>query len=193
MLNELHQLESRILLPGELFTGRAPTVVKTVLGSCVAVTMRDPASDLVSACHAIQPCCPEAVPAHMAGRYADSAIVWMVKWFAQHGIDPARLETKLFGGAAVLQVGAGRISSTIGRQNIDAARSVLRASGIILHRQDVGGTQGRRLYFDTRTGDVYIKRNPQTVLDYGSGMPVGAEQTMDSLLLPDSVRQRKHI
>ena len=42
--------------------------------------------------------------------------------------------------------------------NVEMAEIKLENLGIKVKSHDTGGTQGRRLLFDTRTGDVWIKK-----------------------------------
>jgi chemotaxis protein CheD len=47
---------------------------------------------------------------------------------------------------------------SVGKQNIAAAQKIIEAEGITVTSMDVGGQQGRKLFFNTRTGDVMLKK-----------------------------------
>lgn len=140
------------LKPGELHFGAAPSVVTTVLGSCVSVTMFERTSGTAAICHALLP----EGSKDDALRYVDTSILRMLAMFSARGVSPARLEVKLFGGADLLGNGGSRIG--VGRRNVEIARRVLSASGLAVTVADVGGTRGRKLIFYTHTGEVLLKR-----------------------------------
>lgn len=140
------------LKPGEYHFATSPTVVTTVLGSCVSVTMFDRTSGAASICHALLP----EGPSVDAFRYVDSSILHMLRMFADHGVNRKSLVIKLFGGSDMLGAGGSRIG--VGRRNVQIANQVIAASGLAVAMCDVGGTQGRKLIFVTHTGDVFLKR-----------------------------------
>ncbi len=146
------------LQPGEIFTTSAATRVKTVLGSCVAITMRAPRLGLSSIAHCLL---PEAgtpldrIASNEAPRYVDSAIHHMLQTFARSGADVQELEIKLFGGADAFCT-----EYSVGKRNVDAARAALASRGLAAAASVVGGAQGRVLRFDTGTGDVLLKTLP---------------------------------
>lgn len=140
------------LKPGELHFATGPTVVSTVLGSCVSVTMFDRLSGAAAICHALLP----EGPRTDAFRYVDTSILHMLETFSAHGIHRRRLEVKIFGGADMIGVGGSRMG--VGRRNVEIATQVLAASGLDVSTCDVGGIRGRKLFFVTHTGDVFLKR-----------------------------------
>lgn len=146
------ELPKVYLKPGELYFATSPTVVTTVLGSCVSVTMFDRLSGTAAICHALLPEGPSAD----AFRYVDSSILHMLEMFASHGVNRQRLEVKVFGGADMLGVNGSRVG--VGRRNVEIASQVLAAAGLKASIADVGGTRGRKLFFVTGTGEIFLKR-----------------------------------
>ncbi len=150
------------LKPGEVFIAREPTVVSTVLGSCVSVTMFNPRYMVGGMCHALLPGSGEASDIDVF-RFVDTAIIYLVEGFTSLGIKRADIEVKLFGGSDVLDTRAGEnIPATVGTQNVERAREVIRRERLILVAEDVRGKQGRKLFFHTHTGDVLLKRIRKT-------------------------------
>ncbi len=143
------------LKPGEAVVTCHPALVSTVLGSCVAVTMFEPVSRVGAICHAmlpLNPGCDDVL------RYVDTALQEMHRKVIQYGVG-GKLEVKMFGGAKVLNL--GKFDSrklTIGEQNVLCAEQLLESMRLKVVSKDVGGTRGRRLYFCTKSGDVYLKR-----------------------------------
>ncbi len=144
------------LKPGDLCHAESPSVVSTILGSCVAVTMFNPGTRVGSICHAMLPRNPSPRGGETF-RYVDSSILYMVKRFRALGVRTNETEVKLFGGADVLEY-RGENGASVGRQNIEIALETIGKAGLRLIVSDVGGKVGRRLCFYTHTGEVLLKR-----------------------------------
>jgi chemotaxis protein CheD len=143
------------LKPGEVLVSRKPVLVSTVLGSCVAVTMFSASCGFGAICHAML---PENAGRDNDLRYVDTALQHIYDKIMKYGIGND-LVIKLFGGAQVLNVGENNCEKpTIGEQNISKAESVLASFGLQISVRDTGGLKGRKLFFCTRNGDVYIRR-----------------------------------
>jgi chemotaxis protein CheD len=144
------------LQPGEVFLARSPTLLKTILGSCVSVTFWSPRLRAGALCHGILPRCPPGAGAADAHRYVDSAIRYLAARFDHLGVSRREVEIKLFGGADVLPVAAPRPDRpTIGAQNSRRALEVLAEEGFQVVASDLGGTRGRTIDFYTETGEVF--------------------------------------
>jgi len=158
------------LKAGEIHFSEQSASVYTVLGSCLAVTMFHRRLGVGAICHGVLPecrkqqrCdgdCPEP------GKYVDCAIRWMTKRFKQIGMMPHDIEIKMFGGTDTLNAGLGNRSGIlVGKRNVTAATQVLLKEGFRILSIDVGGTCGRKLYFNTSTGEVLLKRlQPRLIL-----------------------------
>ncbi|MEW6500323.1 MAG: chemotaxis protein CheD [Thermodesulfobacteriota bacterium] len=146
------------LHPGELFVAKEPTLITTLLGSCVSVCLYCPTVRTGAMCHGVM---PERQTHHEESfRFVDISVSYMVEVMArQRGFSCAKLEAKLFGGADVLslKLGLGREMPSIGAQNIMAARTALRKHGVPIVTEHVGGDRGCKLFFYTHTGEVYLK------------------------------------
>lgn len=143
------------LKPGEAVVTCQPALVSTVLGSCVSVTMFEPVSRVGAMCHAMLPRNPGRDDVL---RYVDTALQELHKKVMRYSLG-SNLVVKIFGGARVLNTGSfaeGKL--TVGEQNVLCAEQLLEAMQLKVVSRDVGGTRGRRLYFCTKSGDVYLKR-----------------------------------
>lgn len=144
------------LKPGEILTSEKPTIVTTVLGSCVAVTMFGERLGVGAICHAMLPMNPTS-SGENAFRYVDSAILYMIGELGAAGVEKDEIEVKLMGGADVLER-AGNTSASVGQQNVRVAIDIIRKEGLRLAACDVGGDVGRKIIFSTHTGGVLLKR-----------------------------------
>jgi chemotaxis protein CheD len=151
------------LKPGETYFSAEPAVVVTVLGSCLTVTMFHRRRGLGAICHCLLPNC--SVQKECRGdclerlKYVDCSIPRMVRFFDRYKVQHNEIEVKCFGGADMFtrQIERPGVVS-IGRQNIITAEKALRAEGLKLNAKDVGGLQGRKIFFYTHTGEVLLKR-----------------------------------
>lgn len=148
-------LQSLYLMPGELTVTECPTLVTTVLGSCVAVTFYCKCLQLGAICHAVFP----LSHGEEKFKFVDSSLRYMLECFSAHGIYAKDIVAKLFGGADMFDsLSLERRGKTVGWQNVLVAKEELQRHGVRLTAQDIGGEQGRRLVFNTQSGEVYLKR-----------------------------------
>lgn len=99
-------------------------------------------------CHYVNPR-HQGKPA--TARYGDVAVRHLIRMMIQHGSDKTKLKAHVIGGAAI------GISNGIGGANDLVAREILRIHRIPILSHDAGGVQGRKLMFNTATGEVEIK------------------------------------
>lgn len=143
------------LKPGEVVVARKQLLVSTVLGSCISVTMFSPSRGIGAICHAMLPDC-----GGMTGdlRYVDTSLPHIYRKVLEYGAG-SDLVVKLFGGAQVLDVSDySDTRRTVGEQNVTRALEILAVLGLVVADADTGGFVGRKLYFCTRDGAVYIRR-----------------------------------
>jgi chemotaxis protein CheD len=143
------------LKPGEVIVTRAPLLVSTILGSCVAITFFSPSRGFGAICHAML---PENKRQENDFRYIDTALLHIYGKAVECGAG-TDLVVKLFGGARVLDMSdSGQSNPTIGEQNVSKAEELISALGLDLAARDTGGLRGRKLFFCTRSGDVFMRR-----------------------------------
>ena len=176
MNESTHELPVIYLKSGELHFSEQPASVMTVLGSCLAVTLFHRRTGTGAICHGLLPECRERAgcgsECREPGKYVECALLWMVKQFSRRGVALRELEVKVFGGADMFGARPGaKRNISVGKQNIATAIKVLEKEGLSILSMDVGGVQGRKLFFNTQTGEILLKRlQPRVVLaDNGSG------------------------
>ena len=152
------------LKPGDFCLALEPTIIKTVLGSCVTVTMYSPRTRIGAACHALLPTCREEQEQHCPPgtcvntfRYVECVIPEMFRQLQAQGLVAEELEIKLFGGADMM-MGALADHQRVGSLNVLKSKMMLAKMGVAIKSSEVGGGAGRKLIFDTRSGYVWIKR-----------------------------------
>jgi len=156
-------LPSYDLQPGEARLVRTPTILQTILGSCVSVTFWSERQCVGAMCHGVLPRCPKQWPTGSTvldgHRYVDFSIRYLAQQLDSLGINRRELVIKVFGGGDVLPVrcvGTGKL--TIGAMNCEAALQVLEEEGLNVTSSDLRGLVGRKLRFHTGTGEVLMRR-----------------------------------
>lgn len=161
-MEQLAYLTREVFLhPGEFHFGPAPGRIKTLLGSCVAVTVWHPARRCGGMCHIVLPSRQRPFGALPDGRYANEAIERFIHELSARRIDPAACRVKLFGGGNMFGHGvAARLN--IGERNVEATRIALAAYGFPVLAEHVGGMGQRRIGLDLSSGRVWMQsRNGQ--------------------------------
>ena len=160
MLELQNEVSEVYLHPGESHLALKPAIIRTILGSCVGVTLWDARLGIGALSHSQLPKRPEIASANRATdhRYVDFAIRDLAQQFDELGARRSEMQVKVFGGADVLVVNEGSTRPTVGRMNCEMAVEVLRDEGFQVLASSLGGTVGLHIRFDTRTGEVRLRR-----------------------------------
>lgn len=142
------------LLPGQIYASAEPCQIKTILGSCVAICLWDRRRGAGGMNHFLLPSSREGMPASL--RYADEATRMLLELLDAFGCRPQNLCAKIFGGAALFQR-SDRYGVSLGAKNVAAALSLMTSAGIPVVAQETGGSQGRKLVFNTDDGVAWTR------------------------------------
>jgi chemotaxis receptor (MCP) glutamine deamidase CheD len=151
------RLEKEILLhAGAVHASAEPAVIKTLLGSCIAVCLWDPAVRVGGMNHFMLPQGTSTGPQDDPARFGVHAMDRLVGEMLKLGASPARFVVKVFGGASVLTMqGAG---GKIPQSNVAFVRDYLAREHMRAAAMSVGGTLPRQIRFFTQTGKVLVRR-----------------------------------
>jgi len=141
------------LTPGSLYAATAPCVITTLVGSCVAVTMWSARLKVGGMNHYLLP--RQANGTERSPRYGETALAMLLARMEVLGCIAAEIETRIYGGAAVLATLSAGIS--LGEQNVVAAWQFARARALHVVDEQAGGKVARRLMLDVQTGAVDVK------------------------------------
>jgi len=138
---------------GQLFTASTPTAITTVLGSCVAVCLYDPAAKVGGMNHFLLPL---HVDRERSPRFGTVAVPQLVDAVVRAGGSRQALVAKVFGGASVIAAMAhGR---RLGDENVRLALRLLEDSRIPVLDHDVGGSRGRKVVFFADEGTAWVRQ-----------------------------------
>ena len=148
-----------IIHPGEFLATGDDIIISTVLGSCVAVVLRDEKAGFGGLNHFML---PENFDRgdHFVSRsakYGMYAMELLINDLLKAGCRRDRLTAKVFGGGSLLGKGPDRMNK-VPRSNIEFAFDYLKTERIPVASSDVGGTAARKILFFVRSGKVLLKR-----------------------------------
>jgi chemotaxis protein CheD len=162
----LKNLTDIFLQPGELFVADAGYQIRTILGSCVSITLWHPDSCLGGMSHFLLPTRGSASKStELDGRYGDEALQLMMADLRAHGVAPEHCQAKIFGGGNMFP-GHGQANGIkVGQRNGEAARELLRYHGISVVKESLFGIGHRQIVFDLSQGDVWARQVKPTALE----------------------------
>lgn len=149
---------------GELAISHNDFILKTgSVGSCLVIILYDKERRIGGLAHAMLPKNSNSEDEvnidfssdNTSGKYVDTAIKNLIIGIKQKGGDVDNLEAKLVGGASMFKKLTGD-KFGIGFQNIQLAENTLKALNIPIDGEEVGGSAGRSVEFDLKTGRVNI-------------------------------------
>ncbi|PKN17415.1 MAG: chemotaxis protein CheD [Deltaproteobacteria bacterium HGW-Deltaproteobacteria-6] len=161
------------LKPGEMSILEMPTLVTTILGSCVAVTLYNRRLEVAAISHALLPHCKrrtyknnvrdllhgECARCSDAFKYVDCAVSMMIEAFSRFGITADETQVQLYGGAKMIAAPKQQGGmEPVGLQNSNVAQKVIADHGLTLYAYDIGGAAGRKISFNTKTGNIALHK-----------------------------------
>lgn len=158
-LTQNQSVDTHYLYPGAIFTHRDRHLVTTILGSCVAVCIWNEQARVGGINHFLLPLWNgDGLPTPKYGNVAIDRLVEKVQRLAGGG----KLIAKVFGGASMWIQTSGALA--VGERNVELAFRTLEEMKIKVVSQDVGGSMGRKIIFDTESGSVLLRRNPSVAM-----------------------------
>jgi chemotaxis protein CheD len=149
------------LQPGEFYFGDRDTRIRTLLGSCIAITMWHPRLHIGGMCHFMLPARAVKPSDILDGRYADEAMQLFQKEIISARTRAGEYQVKLFGGGNMFTVPPHHSqqphSSDVANRNVIAARHLLRHHGHDVVAEHVGMRGHRNVIFELWSGDVWMR------------------------------------
>ncbi|MDR3515678.1 MAG: chemotaxis protein CheD [Azospirillaceae bacterium] len=138
--------------PESIFCSSTPTVVTTVLGSCVSICLWDRVLRVGGINHFLL---PQTLQEGSPLRYGESSCDQLVRDMVALGCRVDSLEAKVFGGAAVL---FGLTPETsVGTRNVEIALARLQFHRIPVRARRTGGERGLWVQLITDSFDVLVR------------------------------------
>jgi chemotaxis protein CheD len=169
------------LQPGEFFFGDRQTRIRTLLGSCVSITMWHPKKLIGGMCHFLLPTRADKRTDKLDGRYGDEAVLLFFREAVRYNSHPAEYVIKVFGGGkmfpAIKAHGPCRdrpcedvihLCRNVSCRNATQSIALLKHAGLSVDTHDLGGTASRNIIFDVSNGKVWVRKNEQLINAVGS-------------------------
>jgi chemotaxis protein CheD len=156
-LTGIDTLPRRYLHAGEFVTCGEPSIVITILGSCVGVALYDTRTGAGGLNHFLLPRSP-GNDGESSARFGNVAMPMLLDAMLARGSVQGDLQAKVFGGARVLKYRDTPPHRDLGAANFDLAFEFLEAQAIRITGRDVGGRHGRKVVFHSHLGDAWVKR-----------------------------------
>ena len=159
---------------GEAAHHSAPARLRTLLGSCVAVTLWHPRLAVGGMCHVVNARRRDSAALRVWGGekppawFADEAVPRLLRWAAALDSTASAWEVKVFGGGRQFAAGGG---TDVPADNLGEVRHQLGRAGIEPVAWHVGGTGSRLVVLDVASGGVWISHRPRTEVAE-SGLPL---------------------
>ena len=146
------------LNPGDFAYGNERTWIRTILGSCVAVTFWHPQSRTGAMCHYLLPSRPANLAGPPDGKFADDVIPLIASHFTNQGLHPHFIQVKMFGGGNMFPGLPAKDSLTIGIKNIHKGLAILTRCEFNIMSYDLAGGINRSVVFDVGSGEVWVRQ-----------------------------------
>ena len=139
---------------GDVAVSDGPSMLETILGSCVAVCLWDGELKIAGMNHYMMPYWMDTMKdPMMCGPESIEALMTMI---INRGANIKDLRAKIFGGGRVLETLTKGIE--IGKENVRVAREVLEDYGIPVIKEYTGNDFGIKVVFYSDTGRAFIKK-----------------------------------
>lgn len=142
----------------DLRVARHPDNLTTLgLGSCVGVCIYDPTTKIAGMAHIMLPSSQAIKQNSNIAKFADTAIVQLVKEMEELGAKKTRFIAKIAGGAQMFSFSSSNETMRIGDRNTEAVVAKLKELSIPLKANETGGSVGRTIEFYSDDGKLLIK------------------------------------
>ena len=132
------------------------SLITYALGSCIAVAIHDPVTCVGGLLHLMLPESSLARDKAQQNPYmfADSGVPLLFRRAYSAGAEKRRLVIHVAGGAQVVDDNG---VFNIGKRNYLAVRKLLWQAGLLIHAEDVGGSESRTVRLELGTGRFHVR------------------------------------
>ncbi len=142
----------------DLNVTKNPGVLTTLgLGSCVGIALYDPITKVAGLAHIMLPDSTQIKNNSNVAKFADTAMIKLIKDMTLLGANKDRLKAKIAGGAQMFSFSSTNESMRIGDKNVEATIKLLRQFNIPLLARETGDTYGRTVELYSEDGRFLIK------------------------------------
>jgi chemotaxis protein CheD len=156
------------LQPGEFYFGDERTRIRTLLGSCVAITLWHPRLHIGGMSHYMLSSRPRPKKGEaLNGRYAVEVMEMFMRELNRSHTKPWEYQVKIFGGSRMFEhrgkKGKPGNDLDISERNVRIGRELVTRYGFAFAAEDLGGNGHRNVVLDLWSGDVWVKKTPMAL------------------------------
>ena len=142
----------------DLKIGRAPDTLTTLgLGSCIGLTLYDPAAKIGGLVHYMLPDSTKLKNNTNIAKFGDTGIRELLRLILEAGATKRKLVAKIAGGASMFEMSGLSSIGSVGERNAEAAKQLLKELQIPLIAEDTGLNYGRTVELNCENRDFLIK------------------------------------
>lgn len=149
-----------VLRPGDHAVAGAGCVLRTLLGSCVSITLWHPKLRVGAMSHFLLARRGAQRAGPLDGRYGEESLQLMFDGLAREHVFPHQCQAKIFGGGNMFPEQDFPGALHVGRRNGEAARQLLLQHGIDVISESLFGYGHRQIVFEVASGDVWVRCAP---------------------------------
>ena len=146
-----------VLMPGEYAVAAAGSCIRTILGSCVSITLWHPKLRVGAMSHFLLAQRGSSTSGLLDARYGEESLELMLADLAREHVFPSQCEAKVFGGGNMFSDHDVPGALHVGRRNGEAARAMLQHHGIRIVSESLFGNGHRQIAFDVASGHVWVR------------------------------------
>ncbi len=162
-MNKPDHVVEIFLQPGDFYFGDVDTRIRTILGSCVSITMWHPTRLIGGMCHYMLPGGRRIEPDRLDGKYADEAMLMFLQEIRAAKTHPAEYRVKLFGAGNMFpglkNKAAHKSGPNVPDKNMAIAYSLVEKHGFKIDAEDLGGDGHRQILFDIWSGHAWVRKD----------------------------------
>ncbi|KMW56218.1 Chemotaxis protein CheD [Candidatus Rhodobacter oscarellae] len=145
---------------GQVHTGQPGDILTAILGSCVGVMFIHRDKNICGLAHCLLASKGD-VTEKIGARHVDQAIVSLLSLMEVEDSERRRLQVVLCGGANMSLPADTDPKRLVGTTNAEFARKAIKAAGLRLTHEDLGGVLGRQVSIDCATREYTIATIPR--------------------------------
>jgi len=138
------------LQPGYIIICKQPFIINTIVGSCISVCLWDNVNHFGGMNHYIY---AKSLNKIKNGKFGNISTPFLIKSMLEIGCRPENIKAHIIGGGQHPQ-----LSPIIGEENSKIASVILEKYKLEIITNDIGGQIGRKIIFNTKTGEILIQK-----------------------------------
>ncbi len=160
------------LQPGDFYFGDKDIRIRTILGSCVSITVWHPMRLIGGMCHYLLPFRGNRQMHLPDGRYAEDAMQLFLREIHLNKSLPSEYQLKIFGAGNMFSQQSKTVAckplgtrediqacKNISCKNIAIARYLAALHGFKIEAENLGGDGHRQVIFDIRSGHAWVRHS----------------------------------